>query len=81
MITGVAAGLSDSLGLNVYLFRARFLVVALLTKGIGVIPYILIGLLLSMDKRKKQPERKPQFQPYILIASLSSISRCFPTLN
>jgi phage shock protein PspC (stress-responsive transcriptional regulator) len=48
VITGVAAGLSDSLGLNVYLFRARFFVVALLTKGLGVIPYILMGLLLPM---------------------------------
>jgi phage shock protein PspC (stress-responsive transcriptional regulator) len=48
MTTGVAADLSDSFGLNVYLFRASFFVVALLTKGLGVIPYILIGLMLPM---------------------------------
>ena len=48
MINGVAAGLFDSFGLNVDLFRARFFVVDLITKGLGVIPYILIGLLLSM---------------------------------
>ncbi len=65
ILAGVAAGLSDSFGLNANIFRAGFLLLAILTKGLGVVPYILLGLLLPMRPEDKAAGRKTSLLTFI----------------
>ena len=49
MVAGVCAGLAEKTGLNVWVIRAIF-IIGTFTFGPGLVAYILMALLLPMDR-------------------------------
>lgn len=50
MVAGVSAGLAEKTGLNAWVFRAIF-IIGTFTFGPGLLAYLILALLLPMDRR------------------------------
>jgi phage shock protein PspC (stress-responsive transcriptional regulator) len=59
MITGVAGGIAEHIGLNSTLVRAGFVVVTLLSGGLGLLAYLILAVALPENDGTGQPVDEP----------------------
>jgi phage shock protein PspC (stress-responsive transcriptional regulator) len=59
MITGVAGGLAEHIGVNSTLVRAAFVVVTLFTGGLGLLAYLILAVALPQNDGSGKPVDEP----------------------